>query len=197
MTLMDRWKMLISQGAALVPVALSPLAYANQVALTQPEWTTTDKSPVFNNTLNAPDAVNIYAAHRSHSSHSSHRSHSSHSSHYSGSGGYSAPRSYTPPASAYSAPSTTANRFSGSSSRPASTTPSAAPARTSATADRNQLVMRVQMALLVKQYYSGSIDGVLGNGTRGALMAFQADSNLQNHGRMDTPTLNALGIAIP
>ncbi len=57
--------------------------------------------------------------------------------------------------------------------------------------------MRVQMALMVKQYYNGSIDGVLGNGTRGALMAFQADSNLQNHGRMDTPTLNALGIAIP
>ncbi|KOG03155.1 Uncharacterized protein ABJ98_1115 [Pseudomonas syringae pv. aceris] len=50
---------------------------------------------------------------------------------------------------------------------------------------------------MIKKYYSGPIDGVLGNSTRGSIMAFQADSGIVNSGRMDTPTLNALGIAIP
>jgi His-Xaa-Ser repeat protein HxsA len=59
------------------------------------------------------------------------------------------------------------------------------------------LVRRVQLALMIKKYYSGPIDGVLGNSTRGSILAFQADSGIVNSGRMDTPTLNALGIAIP
>jgi len=63
--------------------------------------------------------------------------------------------------------------------------------------DLAELVIRVQMALMIKQYYTGSLDGVMGKQTRGALMAFQADSGLEINGRMDTPTLNALGIAIP
>ena len=50
---------------------------------------------------------------------------------------------------------------------------------------------------MIKSYYSGPIDGVLGNSTRGSLMAFQADSGISSSGKMDTPTLNALGIAIP
>ena len=59
------------------------------------------------------------------------------------------------------------------------------------------MIMRVQMALMVKKYYTGSVDGVMGNGTRGALMAFQMDSGLPVSGKMDTQTLNALGVAIP
>lgn len=57
--------------------------------------------------------------------------------------------------------------------------------------------MRVQTALMVRKYYEGVIDGILGKTTRGALMSFQMDSGLQINGRMDTPTLNALGIRIP
>jgi len=57
--------------------------------------------------------------------------------------------------------------------------------------------MRVQTALTLKQYYHGAIDGVLGKSTRGALMSFQMDTGLTINGRMDTPTLNALGIRIP
>lgn len=59
------------------------------------------------------------------------------------------------------------------------------------------LVQRVQLALMVKKYYSGPIDGVLGNITRGSLMALQVDSGISLSGKMDTPTLNVLGIAIP
>jgi His-Xaa-Ser repeat protein HxsA len=59
------------------------------------------------------------------------------------------------------------------------------------------LVRRVQLALMIKKYYTGPIDGVLGNSTRGALMAYQADSGIISSGKMDTLTLNALGIAIP
>jgi His-Xaa-Ser repeat protein HxsA len=50
---------------------------------------------------------------------------------------------------------------------------------------------------MVKQYYTGRLDGVMGKQTRGSLMAFQADSGIEITGRLDTPTLNALGISIP
>jgi His-Xaa-Ser repeat protein HxsA len=59
------------------------------------------------------------------------------------------------------------------------------------------LVTRVQTALMVRQYYQGPIDGVMGKATPGALMAFQMDSGLTINGRMDTPSFNALGIKIP
>lgn len=50
---------------------------------------------------------------------------------------------------------------------------------------------------VVKQYYTGPLDGLMGKQTRGAVMAFQADSGIEINGRLDTPTLNALGIPIP
>ncbi|KIV74207.1 hypothetical protein SZ55_0851 [Pseudomonas sp. FeS53a] len=49
---------------------------------------------------------------------------------------------------------------------------------------------------MVKKYYKGPVDGVMGQSTRNALMSFQMNSGLEINGRMDTPTLNALGIAI-
>jgi His-Xaa-Ser repeat protein HxsA len=200
MKLLDRWKVLIGQSIALAPMLASPLAEAGQAQLAADDWLPQPNSapPAFKNTLNASDAVNVYAAHRSHSSHSSH------SSHYSSSGGYSSPRYSAPTTSYYSAPapttnlyrSTTSNSTAVTSPRP-STTRVAPVAATPGAADVSMLVRRVQLALMIKKYYSGAIDGVLGNGTRGSIMAFQADSGIANTGRMDTPTLNALGIAIP
>jgi His-Xaa-Ser repeat protein HxsA len=59
------------------------------------------------------------------------------------------------------------------------------------------MVLRVQMALYIKRYDPGPLDGVLGQKTRTALQAFQRDRGLPETGRMDTETLNALGIALP
>lgn len=205
MKLLDRWKVLIGQSIVLAPMLASPLAEAGQAKLAADDWLHQPNSapPAFKNTLNASDAVNVYAAHRSHSSHSSH------SSHYSSSGGYSAPRYSAPATSYYSAPTPTTNMYRSSTPstttittpRPATTRgamPVSAPvAATPAATDVSMLVRRVQLALMIKKYYSGAIDGVLGNGTRGSIMAFQADAGIANSGRMDTPTLNALGIAIP
>lgn len=204
MKLLDRWKILVGQSIALAPMLVSQFADANQSALAADDWLPQPKSapPTFKNTLNASDAVNVYAAHRSHSSHSSH------SSHYSSSGGYSAP-SYSAPASSYYSPPTPRTNLYNSST-PSNTSRTAPSASTSSGALQNStsgaqpastdiamLVRRVQLALMIKKYYSGPIDGVLGNSTRGSIMAFQADSGIVNSGRMDTPTLNALGIAIP
>ena len=58
-------------------------------------------------------------------------------------------------------------------------------------------VLRVQMALYLRNYNPGPIDGVLGPQTRSALEAFQRNSGLSVTGRMDTATLDALGIVIP
>ncbi|WP_122221048.1 His-Xaa-Ser repeat protein HxsA [Pseudomonas syringae group genomosp. 3] len=204
MKLLERWKILVGQSVALAPMLISQFADASQSALVADDWLphTPSTPPVFKNTLNASDALNVYAAHRSHSSHSSH------SSHYSSSGGYSAPSYSSPAPSYYSSPVPTTNQYrSTTPSTTSGTTPGkstsrgTAPSSTSSTqptsADVSMLVRRVQLALMIKTYYSGPIDGVLGNSTRGSIMAFQADSGIVNSGKMDTPTLNALGIAIP
>lgn len=204
MKLLDRWKVLIGQSIALAPMLASPVVAAGQAQLAADDWLPQPHAapPAFKNTLNASDAINVYAAHRSHSSHSSH------SSHYSSSGGYSAPRYSAPTTSYYSSPAPTTNLYrsttSGTTSvttprttNPRTAVPSSTPIGTAPAADVSMLVRRVQLALMIKKYYSGAIDGVLGNGTRGSIMAFQADSGIVNSGRMDTPTLNALGIAIP
>lgn len=199
MKLLDRWKVLIS-GISLLPMAGTTLAQVGHLSLADANWQPNDKlqPPAFADTLNAPDTVNIYAAHRSHSSHSSH------SSHYSGSGGYSAPRYYNPPATStrnYSAPSASSSTSRSNSLYQSSGTTSGTSSSTSKSRATNEqksnLVTRVQTALMVRQYYQGTIDGVMGKATRGALMAFQVDSGLTVNGRMDTPSLNALGIKIP
>jgi His-Xaa-Ser repeat protein HxsA len=59
------------------------------------------------------------------------------------------------------------------------------------------LVLRVQMALSMKGYHPGSFDGVLGPQTRAALQTFQRDHGIPATGRMDTATLDALGIKLP
>lgn len=79
MKLLDHWKVLIS-GISLLPMAGTTLAQAGHLSLADANWQPNDKlqPPVFSDTLNARDAVNIYAAHRSHSSHQSHSSQPGH-----------------------------------------------------------------------------------------------------------------------
>lgn len=151
------------------------------------------------------NSENLYAGHRSHSSHSSHRSH------YSGSGGggyysptyttptYSAP-TYTAPA--YTAPSSNAPTSSGSSklsgSEPRSNltgqqTQKTLPPESGAMKD---MIFKVQLALQVKGYYKGDLDGTLGPQLRDALQRFQRDKNIASTGTLTTQTLSALGIPL-
>ena len=51
----------------------------------------------------------------------------------------------------------------------------------------------VQRQLSKKGYYKGSIDGQFGPASRGALSRFQHDHGLKETGRIDEPTLDALG----
>jgi His-Xaa-Ser repeat protein HxsA len=59
------------------------------------------------------------------------------------------------------------------------------------------LVLRLQMALSLKGYQPGPLDGVLGAQTRAALQTFQRDQGIPVTGRMETATLDALGIKLP
>ncbi len=108
--------------------------------------------------------------------------------------GLAAPRGYTHRclrrAPSYSSPSTSSPAYgsssdlSGSSLSPTpSTQASPQPARSSCE-DLPLVIMRVQMALVVKKYYTGTIDGIMGNGTRSALMTFQMDSGLPVSGKI-------------
>ncbi|SUD84703.1 peptidoglycan-binding domain 1 protein [Stutzerimonas stutzeri] len=148
--------------------------------------------PISLRPLNMP-GENMYAAHRSHSSHSSHRS---------SSGGYSAPRSsgvYSPPRSSgtYSAPSYNTAVPSAERSQPVD--PGRAATVTPKDIDPSdraliELIKKVQMALLIKGYDPGAIDGLFGSSTKRALMHFQVDNGLIVDGLMNTATLNSLGV---
>jgi peptidoglycan hydrolase-like protein with peptidoglycan-binding domain len=50
----------------------------------------------------------------------------------------------------------------------------------------------VQTGLANRGYYHGSIDGVIGSGTREAIRAFQKVNNLPVTGLIDPPLLKAL-----
>lgn len=146
--------------------------------------------PVNLRPLNLP-GENLYAAHRSHSSHSSHRS---------SSGNYSAPsRTYSAPRSNYSSPSYgSSTGFSNpvDAGRPATVSPAHSDFDPT---DKKlmEIIRRVQMALYIKGYDPGTIDGVMGSKTRSALMLFQVKNGLVADAHMGTPTLNALGVVAP
>jgi hypothetical protein len=53
----------------------------------------------------------------------------------------------------------------------------------------------VQQQLAKRGYYKGSIDGKFGPASRSALSRFQHQNGLQETGRIDEPTLMALGFA--
>lgn len=156
--------------------------------------------------LNGPDQ---FAGHRSHSSHRSHRSH------YSGSSGTyrSAPSSSPPAASpAPSSPATTppqkvvplpSTAPKGAASpgtilaAPGAvrSAPSASAAPGGAATDQGLLVaMRAQLELKRLGHYNGTIDGIVGPDTQGALRRFQQSQNLTQSGVLDNATLSKLGI---
>ena len=54
------------------------------------------------------------------------------------------------------------------------------------------LEMDMQSSLADRGYYRGRIDGVIGNGTRRAVRAFQRDVGLPVTGRIDSRLLRAL-----
>jgi peptidoglycan hydrolase-like protein with peptidoglycan-binding domain len=59
---------------------------------------------------------------------------------------------------------------------------------------QRELLVRVQIELWHYRYYSGAIDGIPGRMTTRAIMEFQQDEGLQPNGRLDGPTLRALGV---
>jgi len=58
-----------------------------------------------------------------------------------------------------------------------------------------QVIYNVQAALRDQGYYRGSIDGLVGPGTRGALASYQRDHGLVVTEAIDEPTLVTLGLA--
>jgi Putative peptidoglycan binding domain len=60
-------------------------------------------------------------------------------------------------------------------------------------ADYYALVVSVQKALARRGYYRGPIDGVIGKGTRRAILAYRADHGLRVINRIDDELLRALG----
>jgi len=71
----------------------------------------------------------------------------------------------------------------------------AAPTRPAVVSDLT--VRDVQRRLNSRGYRAGRADGVMGNATRSALMAFQRSENLQASGTINEQTLSALGLAEP
>jgi hypothetical protein len=58
----------------------------------------------------------------------------------------------------------------------------------------DDLAVDVQRALKRRGYYTGSVDGDIGPGSRSAIRAYQADRGLPVTGRIDSRLLRALGI---
>jgi peptidoglycan hydrolase-like protein with peptidoglycan-binding domain len=61
--------------------------------------------------------------------------------------------------------------------------------------NKRLVVAEVQRQLMSRGYYQGSVDGRSGRRTALALRAFQLQSGLPPTGRLDTTTLNALGLS--
>ena len=59
--------------------------------------------------------------------------------------------------------------------------------------DYYALVVSVQKALARRGYYRGPIDGIIGKGTRRAILAYRADHGLRVISRIDNELLRALG----
>jgi His-Xaa-Ser repeat protein HxsA len=140
------------------------------------------------------------AQHRSHRSHSSHRSHTSHRSSTGGGGGYSP--SYTPPPAPPSpvytappAPPAPTGLMGSGRATPPPRPPGDLPTLSGRSERFIAIVRRVQIALLAQGYYRGSIDGVVGPGTRAALREFQSARGLSVTGTITPQTLDALMIA--
>jgi His-Xaa-Ser repeat protein HxsA len=127
-----------------------------------------------------------------------HRSHSSHGSHRSSSG--SGSRSYSPPAAPARTPARSRQYNSDSLGQPS--TPSYTAPKNLVKKDKNQfdratLIMRVQLALRMLGYYTGSPDGVMGPLTRSAIKRYRGEKGLGTSDVIDVLILNSLGISAP
>lgn len=123
--------------------------------------------------------------HRSHSSHGSHRSHRS------GGGGVRPTPRYTPP------PPPPAPRRQESDASPASSILPEAPATAyrGTGADRElTLLARVQLMLLARGFYNGTVDGMEGPMTRSAIANFREKNGLPVAGGLDWQFLRELGL---
>ena len=125
--------------------------------------------------------------------HSSHSSHASHASHSSGGGGYSlpTPRLYSEPTPSYE-PATPLY------TPPVVVTPAPAPAPLVTLPGNSrkfqQIVLQVQNALHLFGY-DAPLTGIVDQGTREALIQFQAQWSLAQTGTITPEVLNALGIS--
>ena len=132
-----------------------------------------------------------------------HSSHASHASHASGSSGivrgYSdyAPPVYSPPTPPPAPPKRKVQPLF-SAPVPTDTT-QAAPAgdQNAKRFSKDQLadiIMKVQVALIIRGYDPGPADGLMTPKTKAALSAFQTDNSLAVSGAMDLPTLRLLSV---
>ena len=58
----------------------------------------------------------------------------------------------------------------------------------------DQIIAEVQTTLHDLGYYDGEVDGILGELTRQAIIAYQVDSGLYQTAAIDQPTLASLGL---
>ena len=56
------------------------------------------------------------------------------------------------------------------------------------------MVVNVQTALQDQGYYTGDVDGQMGQQTRDAVSAYQRDHDLEVTSAVDEPTVDALGL---
>lgn len=182
---MEKLKKNIKRLAALISASLATdITYAS--IDTDDKLTMPNDQPIRANVLN-PSVPFELAAHRSHRSHSSHSSHSSHRSSSGGYGTYSAPRHNSTPT----------NTISTESSQGSNVAPSAASRvydNSLSTDVLQNTIQRVQLALTYSGHYQGSIDGVMGPGTRAAITAYRNSKSLKSSGFIDAELLNSLGI---
>ena len=163
---------------------LSPEANAS---LPDDRASTTNNDPIFLQRLKFERDFDL-AAHRSHASHSSHGSHRSSSG-----SSYKAPVSPAPAVPTYNSP--LSNSTAPSSVLPSS--PQSAPLITPpADGKYRQAVMKVQIALQVFGYFSGTIDGTMGPDTMAALASYQRDSGMKATGKITSEILHDFGIKL-
>lgn len=136
--------------------------------------------------------------------HRSHSSHASHSSHRSGSSGRARTPVYTPPAprtprtTPAPAPAPSRNERSTPPSSILPSSPEIAPGSQYSAPSQSevqQIVRKVQIALMAYGYYDGTIDGMVGPKTRAALKRFQTDFSLNVTGTVTPQVLDALKIS--
>lgn len=179
-------KLSLKRLGSLISASLAAHATSVQAAVqildpVEPDDSLMPQADVLNHSVST-----MVAGHRSHSSHSSHSSHRS-----SGGGGYSAPRS-APPAS--TPPPRSDPR--GQPAKPQGSYPNKQ--SSSVPTDKEQLkvlIMRVQIALKQKGYYTGSLDGQMGPKTREAIGNYRQVHMLSKGGLLDADLLNSLGIS--